>query len=265
MPHEGSIHVPFVVRYDRLTGRERTDERLVTNLDVAPTLASLAGIRFGSEGLDLTPLIRGSRPVAWRKQFLVENMGGETRTAGIPTYCGVRTERYLYALYATGEHELYDLDVDPYQLENLARDRLSRPTRRVLLRQVRGLCYPLPPGFQPSALCTLKGTSGNDDLVGTSGRDYVCPRGGRDRVTTGAGADTVNATAKTTSALAKIVYSPRANGPRGSSISTGAGNDRILALNGRRDVIRCGKGRDHVSADRFDHIARDCERVKRGR
>ncbi len=80
---------------------------------------------------------------------------------------------------------------------------------------------------------------------------------------TGAGADTVNAAAATTSALARFVFSPRGHGPLGSSISTGAGADRILALNGRRDVIRCGAGHDEVSADWFDLVARDCERVSR--
>ncbi len=263
VPHEASIRVPLVVRYDPLTRSRRTDRHLVTNLDIAPTLASLAGIRFGAQGLSLAPLLKGRPNAAWRKQFLVENMGGETAAAGIPTYCGVRTERFLYALYATGEHELYDLDADPYQLANLAGDRSSRPARRLLLRRVRRLCYPLPPGFHPGALCTLQGTTGNDDLNGTTRGDFVCLRGGRDRVATGSGADTVNAAAATTSALAKVVFSPRGKGPLGSSISTGAGADRILALNGRRDVIRCGSGRDDVSADRFDRVSRDCERVRR--
>jgi hypothetical protein len=31
---------------------------------------------------------------------------------------GLRTERHLFVEYKTGEHELYDLNKDPYQLEN---------------------------------------------------------------------------------------------------------------------------------------------------
>ncbi len=30
----------------------------------------------------------------------------------------VRTENYLYVEYKTGEHELYDLRKDPYELDN---------------------------------------------------------------------------------------------------------------------------------------------------
>jgi Ca2+-binding RTX toxin-like protein len=43
----------------------------------------------------------------------------------------------------------------------------------------------------------------------------------------------------------------------------GAGNDRIYARDGARDAIRCGPGRDQVSADRLDSVARDCETVIR--
>ena len=33
-------------------------------------------------------------------------------------YQGVRTDRYLYANYGTGEQELYDLRNDPFELQN---------------------------------------------------------------------------------------------------------------------------------------------------
>jgi hypothetical protein len=36
-----------------------------------------------------------------------------------PPYLGLRTERYLYVEYASGERELYDMQTDPYQLQNL--------------------------------------------------------------------------------------------------------------------------------------------------
>ncbi len=42
------------------------------------------------------------------------------KTFGGPmTLTGLRTKRYTYVEYATGERELYDLRHDPYQLENL--------------------------------------------------------------------------------------------------------------------------------------------------
>lgn len=52
-----------------------------------------------------------------------------------PEYHGVRTERYLYVEYVTGDRELYDLRRDPNELHNLARsaprDLLERLHRTV--------------------------------------------------------------------------------------------------------------------------------------
>ena len=42
------------------------------------------------------------------------------RYAPIPDYDAVRTTRYLYVEYATGERELYDTRVDPEEIHNLA-------------------------------------------------------------------------------------------------------------------------------------------------
>src|SRR5215213_2621148 len=42
------------------------------------------------------------------------------------------------------------------------------------------------------------------------------------------------------------------------------GPDAIAVKGGGRDRVRCGGGRDRVTADRHDHVARDCEVVKRG-
>ena len=37
----------------------------------------------------------------------------------IPEYHGVRTDTYTYVEYVDGEHELYDLRRDPYELRNV--------------------------------------------------------------------------------------------------------------------------------------------------
>ncbi len=39
---------------------------------------------------------------------------------GIPEFHGLRTAKYTYVEYRTGEKELYDLDADPYELTNTA-------------------------------------------------------------------------------------------------------------------------------------------------
>ena len=40
----------------------------------------------------------------------------------------MRTERWTYVIYESGERELYDNDADPHQLRNLARDSRQAET-----------------------------------------------------------------------------------------------------------------------------------------
>jgi Tol biopolymer transport system component len=55
-----------------------------------------------------------------------------------------------------------------------------------------------------------------------------------------------------------------APGPGADDVDTGSGSDLVQAPPDKaRDVIRCGPGRDSVTAERRDRVARDCERVTR--
>jgi N-acetylglucosamine-6-sulfatase len=98
--------------------------RMALNNDLAPTLASWAGLTPLSfvDGRSLKPLLSASPPSTWRSALLVEHWQDETGdpyAATIPDYTAVRTGRYLFTRYATGEKELYDLSNDPYELQSL--------------------------------------------------------------------------------------------------------------------------------------------------
>jgi N-acetylglucosamine-6-sulfatase len=144
VPYEEAIRVPLVIRADRIgAALGRTDPHLVANIDLAPTIAAAAGVPLpGVDGRSLLPLLEGPSD-GWRHALLIEHMRG---TNPIPTYCAVRTSRYLYAVYDTGERELYDLARDPYQLRNLSK---AAPGLRTRLQAVLDrLCDPPPPGFR---------------------------------------------------------------------------------------------------------------------
>ena len=147
VPYDQSIHVPLVIRDDALipTGMQgTTTDDLVTNLDFAPTFLSAAGLtRTGLDGQTLVPLLTGVPGFMAESNILIEH-GGET---DVPPYCGVRTTGWMYARYSTGEEELYNLAVDPFELTNVVGD----PTNASELAQDRAaaeaLCVPMPPGF----------------------------------------------------------------------------------------------------------------------
>ena len=145
VPYEESIRTPFVIRDDMLIHRPRTDRHLVLNLDVAQTFAEVARVAApGAEGNSLVPLFTDpSAP--WRSDFLIEHTNGST----IPTYCAVRTVRYIYVFYSTGERELYDLQQDPFELQNRASDPRYTAVLRYLRLRLRQLCNPPPPEYVP--------------------------------------------------------------------------------------------------------------------
>ena len=51
-------------------------------------------------------------------------------------------------------------------------------------------------------------------------------------------------------------------GPGRDFVSAGPGNDRIFSVDGQRDVIDCGPGRDVAIVDAVDRVRR-CETVIR--
>jgi arylsulfatase A-like enzyme len=60
-----------------------------------------------------------------------EKLAGVSQATGdrAPAYRAIRTDRYLYVLYASGDVELYDMQNDPAQLRSLARSKRYAPVR----------------------------------------------------------------------------------------------------------------------------------------
>jgi N-acetylglucosamine-6-sulfatase len=144
-PYEECIRVPLVVRYDPVITSPRQDDHLVLNIDLAPTMAELAGAAAPpTDGVSVIPLVTGMEPV-WRSDFAVEHVQDDNRP--VPTFCMVRSGSIAYVAYDTYEEELYDLAADPYQLQNVAGDPARFPLLATLRQRAVELCSPLPPGF----------------------------------------------------------------------------------------------------------------------
>jgi arylsulfatase A-like enzyme len=167
VPYDEALRVPLVVRYDAGNIATRTEEHLALNIDLAPTIADLAGVEHpATEGVSLGPLL--SDPSApWRSDFLIEHMQG---TNPVPTYCGVRTETQKFVRYVTGERELYDLAADPGELDNVAADPDHADDVARLERRLDELCVPAPPGMDEGmtagAAALLVGVSGAMGVAG---------------------------------------------------------------------------------------------------
>jgi len=87
------------------------------NVDLAPTLAEIAGAvpDRAADGVSLMPFLADPRS-AWRTEGLLELWADGDDMA----FQGLRVDGWKYLRYDNGEHELYDLESDPYELSNLA-------------------------------------------------------------------------------------------------------------------------------------------------
>jgi arylsulfatase A-like enzyme len=122
--YEESIRMPFLVRYPRRVAAGSSSERMVLNVDFAPTLLDLAGLPVPSEmqGRSFAPILEGKPPPDWRESFYYRYYHYPQHHRVQPHY-GVRTETHkLIYFNKLGEWELYDLVKDPEELKNVAAD-----------------------------------------------------------------------------------------------------------------------------------------------
>jgi arylsulfatase A-like enzyme len=117
-PYTPSIAVPFMAAWPGEIGRGDTDGRLVTNLDIAPTVYDAARIRH-HPALDGDSLLEAST----RKRILFEFWAAYGR----PSWSSLVTKEYQYVEYTDDRdrvtfREYYDLVTDPEQMENLLGD-----------------------------------------------------------------------------------------------------------------------------------------------
>jgi arylsulfatase A-like enzyme len=102
--------------------------KMVSNVDIAPTLAAMGGASVPSfvDGSSMLALARGE-PTSWRNfAYSAAWPHSEGGVMAMEDWRQVRTTEFAYHYYPrTGEEELYDLKADPYQLENLLYGQIS--------------------------------------------------------------------------------------------------------------------------------------------
>jgi len=150
-PYEQSTNVPLVVRTPWTDANGTVNRAPVLNIDFAPTIAALAGVRPAApvDGASFVPFLHG-RDEPWRSAYLVEYLGrSQLRRGGPPPYVGVHTSRYLYVEYRRGWRELYDLRKDPWELRNVASDPAYAKTRTRLATLLQTL-YTARPHAPPA-------------------------------------------------------------------------------------------------------------------
>lgn len=127
--YEEGIRSPFTVRYPRRVRAGTRVPQMIICQDIAPTFIELAGGTPGPQvqGRSLVPLLDGNTK-GWRDSFLIEYWAENAMPWLIAmSYKAVRTNRHKLIHWVNrgnaGElDELYDLEADPYELNNVIDD-----------------------------------------------------------------------------------------------------------------------------------------------
>jgi arylsulfatase A-like enzyme len=132
--YEESIRVPLLAYGggDFLT--KDTIDQLVQNIDIGPTILELAGLKKpkNMDGQSFVSLLEGESP-EWRERLYYEYFW-ERPFPQTPTVHAVRTDRYKFIRYygVWDINELYDLENDPMEMNNLIRSEAHQEIAKEL-------------------------------------------------------------------------------------------------------------------------------------
>ena len=120
--YEESLHMPLLVRYPREVKAGTVTDKMVLNLDFAPTFLEFAGceIPVDMQGESFRSILRDRIPADWRTSVYYHYYEYPA-VHMVKRHYGVRTERYklIHFYYDIDAWELYDLEKDPNELNNL--------------------------------------------------------------------------------------------------------------------------------------------------
>jgi arylsulfatase A-like enzyme len=129
VPYMPSVNVPLLMRVPG-SATASTDDRLVANIDIAPTIMEVAGLQATNAEMDGHSLLDESIS---RDRLLIEyydekKPGGQPRFDA-PSWASIQTTDIQFTeYYSPTDHatlqfrELYDLTTDPFQLVNVLGD-----------------------------------------------------------------------------------------------------------------------------------------------
>lgn len=122
--YEESMRVPLLVRCPSIVKPGTKLTSVIQNIDIAPTLMAYAGQPKPTQmqGNSFLPLLQGKPDHPWRDRAFYEYYW-EVDFPQTPTMFAVRTDRYKYIFnYGVWDaNELYDLQADPQEVNNLIR------------------------------------------------------------------------------------------------------------------------------------------------
>ncbi|UCE10780.1 MAG: DUF4976 domain-containing protein, partial [Candidatus Thorarchaeota archaeon] len=134
---EESLQMPFTVRFPPEIRPRTVNDDIILNIDFAPTFLDFAGAKIPNhmQGRSFRSILQGKTPEKWRTSMYYRYWMHLT-DHWVPAHYGVRTKRFKLIYYygqplgmrgsipqqTEPEWELFDLEKDPYEMENVYGD-----------------------------------------------------------------------------------------------------------------------------------------------
>ncbi len=139
--YEESFKTPLLMRYPGEIKPGTKIERLVQNLDLAPTFLDYAGVTIPDEmqGMSFRDLVSGKTD-EWRDAVYYTYYEYPS-VHMVKRHYGVATERYklMHFYYDIDEWEMYDLENDPSEMKNIYDDPAYAEVRDMLHKRLEEL------------------------------------------------------------------------------------------------------------------------------
>jgi len=135
--YEESLRMPFLVRWPQRIKPGSVSKGMILNVDFAPMMMDAAGLRVPSDmqGRSFLPLLDGRVPSNWRKAMYYRYY--HPGHHNVAAHYGIRTDRYkLIYFNKLNQWELYDLQSDPREMNNVYRDPRYASTVKTLKEEM---------------------------------------------------------------------------------------------------------------------------------
>lgn len=136
--YEESFKIPLLVRYPKEIKAGTKINKLVQNLDFAPTILDYAGVKKpeNMQGMSFRKLVSGESD-EWR-DAVYYTYYEYPAVHMVKRHYGVATERYklMHFYYDIDEWEMYDLETDPSEMKNIYDDPAYADVKEMLHKKL---------------------------------------------------------------------------------------------------------------------------------
>ena len=133
--YEESFRMPFMISYPKLIQPKTTNSNLLLNIDFAPTMLELAGISVPEDmqGTSFVSQLHSNSPEV--RDAVYYHYYEYPKWHKVQPHYGIRTNRFklIHFYYSMNVWELYDLDNDPNEMNNL----YANPKYKKLIKQLK--------------------------------------------------------------------------------------------------------------------------------